>query len=157
MSVNILTTIVAVAFALIVIAPTSNSAYAQGKDINGTGRELVQYCNSANYQRSKKGDLNVGWVYCVGAVHGVVVGWKLGFTIGRVVERDNLLPKSQAKKGFGMTVEQYGYCIPDEVNRQQVAVAVAKYLQSHQTELDQSESTLIFNALQSKWPCHKGK
>ena len=78
---NILKTIVVVAFAFIVINPGSNTAYAQGNDINGTGRELIQYCNNANYQRSVKGDLNVGWVYCVGAVHGVVVGWKLGFTV----------------------------------------------------------------------------
>ncbi len=155
--VKMLTKILPIALMLISVYMIANSPNAQAKDINGTGRELIQYCNSANYQRSNHGDLNVGWIYCVGAVHGVVIGWKLGFTVGRVVERSDFLPKNQSKKGFGMTVEKYGYCIPDEINREQVALVVMKYLKNYPKELNQSESTLIFSALQSAWPCHKGK
>ncbi len=138
------------AFFTILVGLTANVS-ADTDVTSEKGNELIGYCSTKNYN-----DDQLLWSVCVTWVFGIESGLETGvfddFSMnfirkGKVPTAEDLLSRFRAVEG---------YCMPNDVTRQQMALVVTKYLENHPETLNQDQAIEVEAAFKEAWPCsHK--
>jgi Ssp1 endopeptidase immunity protein Rap1a len=131
---------------VLVIAATSNSSANDGN--TGTGVELIQLCNQANFDEHK-----IDWQSCIQYVNGVVDGflWS-GRVFHAALPTTKLKPETAAAINKLSAVFSYNDCAP-AVTLDQLGLVVSKYLAGHPERLNQNAEDLVMGAINDAWPC----
>lgn len=125
---------------------TFNSNVHADSATDGTGNQLVQFCNHTNSDAD-----NLNWFGCVMFVYGVAEGAHDG------VIRDSILTFGKTYPGNAVMDKRINtvlqFCIPTNATRQQMALVVSKYLDEHPEVLNKSDYAIVINAFEEAWPC----
>ncbi|WP_417243016.1 Rap1a/Tai family immunity protein [Celeribacter sp.] len=108
-----------------------------------TGNDLHSAC-TANGEIK---DLQFG--YCIGYIGGAFEGIKFG--AGAVMFQ--AMPESSTTEVDQASNAMLGFCIPENVERGQIVDVTMKYLEENPQSRHESARGLLFQALQSAFPC----
>jgi Rap1a immunity proteins len=124
------------------------NAQAGRNNIADSGNRYVEICSSIEKPTAQWNEMDF---LNAGVCQGYMMGFRDGIAVSTaVVQHDN--PSTASLKG---SVEDFGICIPDEVELGQMIRVVLKYIREHPEEAHLPSSNLVFMAELEAFHCTK--